>query len=317
MKNLMLLSALIFIISSCSKDDPGQPKDAIKISSSDSDFSVSEDLLQLEDIAQFYRDDEADFSIKTDHGVLITAEPGSFVYDDDNEPVTGEIDFKVIELFTKSDIMRFGIHTKTDTDEILVSEGELYLEARTDSRKLKLAPGKKLRVRVPDNDPLNETQLFFGTENSFTVGESWVVADSSSSVSLNEWPVNDDIWDVGYDAFLDKLGWVNYDYFLGQEDLRKIIVSLPDGYSFSDTHVWVFFDDLAVALNMAWDPLEGFFAYIPAQTSLTIVAIHTKNGNDFEFAELSRTILVDETLSMVLNPMDRNKIIERLREIEK
>lgn len=311
MKNLLLLCAMLVIVFSCNKDDePSQTSGANQISKSDSDFSASSDLLQLDDVAQIYRVDEDDFIIKTECGVLITAEPGSFVFSDNKEPVTGEVDFKVIELFTKSDIMRFGIQTSTYRDGILVSEGELYLEARKDGRAIELAPSKKIRVRVPDDEPIDETELFFAGDGF------WTQVDTSSTININEWPDNEDIWAVGYDAFLDRLGWVNYDYFLGAEDLRKIDISLPEGYTANDTHVWVFFDDLTVALNMAWDSSSGFFAYIPSGTSVTFVAIHTKNGIDFEFDELSATVLIDESLTMAPSPMERDKIIDRLREIE-
>ncbi len=301
---------MLFVVFSCNKDDSLQIPSTKQISKSDSDFSASYDLLQLDDIAQIYRVDEDDFSIRTEYGVLITADPGSFVFRDTKEPVTGQIDFKVIELFTKVDIMRFGIQTNTYRDGILVSEGELYLEARKDNRALELAPSEKIRVRVPADELNDDTQLFSAAEGF------WFPADTSSTVDINEWPENEDIWAVGYDAFLDKLGWVNYDYFLGEENLRRIEISLPEGYTANDTHGWVFFDDLTVALNMAWNSSIGFFAYIPSATQVTFVAVHTKNGSDFEFDELSQLIIADASFTMAPVPMERDKIIERLREIE-
>ncbi len=214
-------------------------------------------------------------------GTRFFIEPGLFATLD-NQPVTGPVEIEIIEIYTKGDMVRHQAPT-TSSGLVLESGGEFNIKAYQNGQPLKLAPGKLLNMQVSaGNNFASEMAIFYGDESSGQL--DWAMAGDSTWINGGEWPVDSigQEWDFGYDILVEQIGWINCDYFAGQDNLTTVTVDLPQGYTSQNTAVFVVFNDIQSMVMLWGDPELEVFNTGPYGESIPI-------GSDVTFIVMAST----------------------------
>jgi len=257
-------------------------------------------MLQSEDVTQRARIDSDNFTFTSRAGNTFSAEPNSFVFED-GTLVTGMIDFELTELYTKSDILRYGIPTMTFNSEILESDGEFLFVASQDDRELRLASGKRLDMVVRNPEPNPGMQLFQEVEGL------WGATD----IPVNTFVVGDTVGGFPrYETFSDRLEWVNIDYFTKFDlDLTDISICLPEGYKEDQVAVWIIFKEYDVVL-----PSGG--RNLPIGEEVYVVCIAAENEDTFRLDIQEITVAEDLKVNLEPKRTSEEDIKQRLAELD-
>lgn len=256
-------------------------------------------MLQTGDVTQRATISSDNFKFISNRGVKVSTPPNSFVSASTGDVVTGMIDFEMTELFTKSEILRYGIPTQTD-DAILESDGEFLFAASQNGEGLRLASGSSLTVTVPNSEPNPDMQLFTAAEGT------WWPLDSSLGVNAS----SDSSVVVGYDFELSRLSWVNIDYFTKfDRPLTDIDICVPDGYEVGTYVLWIVFQDIDVVLST-----DG--RNLPIGEDISVVCIAAEDDSTFRID--IEEVTIEEGLKVNLEPKRESaeKIIELLKELD-
>lgn len=222
--------------------------------------------------------------------------------------VNGSFDIEVTVCDTKGEILIAGIPTVTAT-EILESRIELNLQIRSGTHPVALAHGKQLRILVKDPDPIDRMELFYGE------GNQWVEADQNpntwSNVENSEWWIQQDSSDIisgfGYECFSDSTDWINVDVFYNiPEDQRtSVCVELPEGFTNTNTHVFLLFRDYTSVVPMQGDAdLQQFcepYGKTPIGFRVKFVVVSELGENNYFFA--TQDAEVTENMQVSLTPL--------------
>lgn len=151
------------------------------------------------------------------------------------EPVSGEINVEVIEIFDKGTMAITGAHTMTD-DSILISGGEFRVEAYQDGDDLDY--DFTYRVEVPSSlsgDYSEDMQLFVMQE-SMNISPNWISAPNISDI----WGVFGQSDTSSYSLNLSGFGWFNCDKFLDDPRPRtKLDIKLPSQFDDDNSRVFL------------------------------------------------------------------------------
>ena len=167
-------------------------------------------------------------------GTCIYIPENAFV-DQNGNPVKGQFDFELLEVFTVSDMIFAGKMTVSG-GQLLSSGGEFYVNAEQNGQQLKLAPGKSVNIEVPTNNPTPQMAFFRGDESSGTF--DWV-ADTSTTVTT----VVDTSSQQQYYSFACPTlwNWMNCDYYFSDPRPKtNVEIQVPAGYDQTNTSVFVY-----------------------------------------------------------------------------
>jgi hypothetical protein len=274
-----LLIPLVFLVSSCGADfDP--------LTELNGTQAAIMTMLQSDDITQRASIPEDNFSFISEAQTTVTAQPNSFEFTDGSGLVSGIIDFEMIELFTKSEILRYGIPTQS-YDSILESDGEFLFSASQNGKPLRLAENKALTVTVPNADPNPEMQLFDIVE------ETW----SPVMVDFRPLSVLDTAEFLGYEFIFNNLDWVNIDYFTKFDtELTDIDIRLPEGYDDDKVMIWIVFEDLDIVMSASKN--------LPIGQEVSIVCIAAEDEDNFRID--IEEVEIEEGLTVDLEPKEES-----------
>lgn len=144
-------------------------------------------------------------------GTKVSFEANSFVTSQ-GYLVTGTVQIKLIEVFSKSDMLLVNKPTmgKTSTDQRikpLISGGEVFVQAYQDDQPLYLAHSKSYQISVPYQTVNSQMEIFEWEEIPSGIESTgiaiWNMLDSSDVLAQNNM----------YTATFNSFHWVNYDYF--------------------------------------------------------------------------------------------------------
>ena len=258
----------------------------------------------------------SDFPINvvTPRNTIVSA-PGSAFEDFDGNIATGFIDLQIMELRTPGEILMAGIPTET-YGTLLQSGGEFFITASQNGEKLRLRDGMQIQLRVEDNDPKDEMELWYGvTEDVPGQGQvqTWDDADNDpvrwDNVTVSEWTLQDSsqggvITGFGYECFSDSLNWINIDLFydLPEEERTDVCVDLPEIFGNVNTVVYLIFEDFNGIIALPGDP-EGmqfcnfYSKYIqtgvPLGAPVTFVVISEQGEDCYYYAQVSTNLVLD------------------------
>jgi hypothetical protein len=225
-------------------------------------------------------------SITGAQGTIINIFPNAFVTAQ-GAPVTGVVTINLREIYSKGEMIRSGVLTVSN-GKLLVSGGELFINATQNNQTLKLANNQSILVSMQKkiNNP-NDMQEFYtraaiDTTNWGDPQDTIVVIPDSSSVNGS------------YYFALDSLGWINCDYFYANTNpLTTVNVTIADtSFNSSNTMVFISFNGLNSAMGCYQTNVVSTFAanYVPTNMPVTIVAISQKGTNYYAaFASTSIT----------------------------
>ncbi len=208
--------------------------------------------------------------VVTAKGTKILFENNSFV-DESNSPVSGTINIAVKEILTPAEMILSDMPTVAG-NRLLESGGEYNITVTQSNRKLKLAPGKYLKMQLPDiGVSSTNMQVFNGSLKS----------NGTVDWTLNSNPGNFVVRDsffIKTELFADSVNWINCDRLINEPTVEFNVY--PGNAPISDsTSVYVHLTGRNTVVKMFWTGGLSYFnsnTLLPVQSS--IIGISKKNG---------------------------------------
>lgn len=249
--------------------------------------------------------------IRTQKGTHFHCTAGIFVTQDD-EPVTGDVELEILEIYSKSDMVKYNILPISSDKQVLDSGGEIRIIARKNGEELKLAPNEKLLIQTTTPDANSLMELFYGVEVDEPLAPggklfSWDEADGNPDIwnNVNAWEWQDSLtqnWSFGYVFETTQLGWINIDRFLKEPDieLTQVCLELPAEYDPTNTVALIVFEDINSVMPMWGDPdLEMFCQVnIPVNYDVKMVVISEQGDDTYYYSEEAVTVTNDMMVEM-------------------
>ncbi len=124
-------------------------------------------------------------SLQCEQGTEISIPKNAFVFQD-GKPVNGNIDLEVREFYQKSDMLLSGLATLSDSS-VLESGGMLYMEARSNGKKLKLQKDLSIELNALNTQPSqkNDMSVFVSDGNMNQPPAQWKNTGKAIKNQLN------------------------------------------------------------------------------------------------------------------------------------
>ena len=296
------LALSLLVTTSCKKEEvipPPTPTSNLSSYFSDNEADAIQTFTFDAGTAQFFTGTS---------GVQVYMPANAFVYSN-GTTVTGNITLELTEVLTVSEMVKLN-KTTTSNGEILVSGGQLNLEASQNGNMLLLAPGMALNVSVPVDSPDPQMGLFTGNQMSN--------GDILWTSSLNDTAQQDSIiisqdsiggsW-YNFDFDNDSLGWINCDYWWNTGQTQTTVTAVMDTiYNHTNTACYLVFPNINSVAPMYSTSTAGQFSItnIPINQTATFVCISeidnvyysafittTLTNNHIENVSMTQTTLAD------------------------
>ncbi len=242
------------------------------------------------------------FVIVTDNETIIEIRPNIFELDGEDIN-SANIKLKYIELLKPSLYAFTGLPTISG-GELLRTEGVFRFEATQNGTPLKLKEGKGITVRMPDDSPDVNAQLFEA------VGEGedfdWRPLDAGpdtgfEGIMVTEWQVTDSsiqnvVAGYGYEFNCPLWNWINVDIFydIPESEKTSVCVELPEAYTDQNTLVFMLFKDIESILALHPDAAKQQFCEpygaTPIGFEVYFFVISNQGDDIFHFALQAATI---------------------------
>lgn len=185
-------------------------------------------------------------------------------------PVTGNVDVVVVELFEKGNMLTtnkstMGIMPNGDKG-LLLSGGEFFIDASQNGVSLEISCG--IQAIIPTN-------LTGGDDNLMTIWEGVADCDGAANdcdgivweqdgvAAERKIEIGDGQNGSAYYTFFNDFGWTNVDrFYMDPRPKTTILVDVPEGYDNLNSHVYLSYDGEANALaNLdTYDSSTGLFS---------------------------------------------------------
>ncbi|MBK7128921.1 MAG: hypothetical protein IPM74_02920 [Crocinitomicaceae bacterium] len=279
MKNLLLNSMLAFsiLMVSCKKDEVPEP-DPQPTSNLSSLFNDN-----FSDAKQSFTINAGVYNEITGvNGVKIGVPANSFVTAS-GSPVTGSITISLVEILDQSNMILMDMPTTSGTN-VLVSGGQLNVNASQSGSTIYLADNASISVMVPTDAYDSNMQLFDGVVDS-NGDVDWILStDDSSGMADSVIFVPDSSGGI-YGAFYyfewsdSSLGWINCDYFYNNPDgTTSITIDLAADYNQTNTAVYLHFSSINSISGVYYNGADFIALGSPINEAVTIVCISEISG---------------------------------------
>jgi hypothetical protein len=205
------------------------------------------------------------YTINANTGGWVTSEKGmkiyiypNILYDQSNNLVMGDVTVKLIELYSREDMLLTNKPTvgvlPNGNRAMLVSGGEYYLSIEQGDKKLK-STGVLVQIPVDNTGGIDfEMQMFKGGSNMTTNELVWTL--DTTSIFVNE-PSEDTSIVISYNFVDNSWGWTNIDRFYDDPAPKTtILVKLPKKYDQENCDIFLTVDSEPSTLA----PLDVFTA---------------------------------------------------------
>jgi hypothetical protein len=191
-------------------------------------------------------------TISTSNNFNVSFGPNTFAYSNGSS-VSGNFTIEIIDALTKKEMMMLNRPTFTNSGQLLVSGGVIYLNAHQNGQQLSINDNEPVMVSIPSNNNNDEMQFFDGSfdgNNDFgwdlSLEDTITIADVDSTFNGNG-----EFNFFSYNFTMDSIGWINCDYFYNSnEPLTGINVILPEQYNGSNTYIFIYYSDINSVANM-------------------------------------------------------------------
>lgn len=200
-----------------------------------------------------------------------------------NEPVAvstcQNLQVKVTEVLSKSDLLARGIHTAIHPGgQLLESGGIVNVQITCDGSPLQLLPNRSLKVQVPANELKSDMLAFQEAEPGNPDFSGWQA--TGDPAYLAEW-VNDASVLHGYELYPSQLGWVGAGRPL-PEATSQLCVQLPTGMTDQTARVFLVFKGFASVVSLPYDAATQSFCFDQAPEGYPVqVVVISKLGADY------------------------------------
>ncbi|WP_284283352.1 hypothetical protein [Portibacter lacus] len=245
--------------------------------------------------------------IVTENQTIIEVSPGSLL-DQSGNFVTGDVDFKYIEVLNPAEYAFYGLPTISNK-QLLRTDGVFRFEARQEGKELSFKGGRGVRVRLPDDNPEEGMQLFRGEGSGDDFNWS-PISDATGSpnntdIILNEWFLNIDstgqdfLQGFGYEFTCELFTWINVDIFVDipEDERTTVCVELPEMFTNKNTTIFMLFKESKSILGLNGDAekmqwCEPYGA-TPKGFEVTFIVISHQGDDKYYFALKDATIVED------------------------
>ena len=286
LKTTMMLSLLTTLFISCEKNDDNDCDGDCDPRPTANEFAaIREDaLLELTQTFQLNVTNGTTTFTST-NGVEIDINPSCITLN--GNAVTGTIDIKYIEVFDGGNMLvtdktTMGVLPTGDM-AMLISGGEFYINATQNGQQLALNCAMNLRIPASLTESENDMTLWDGTidaDGNIDWREQNDPAGGQGGVFLEQGTAGNT-----YYAFFNSFGWTNVDKFYSHpEPKTQILVTVPSGYNFQNSAVYLHYDGEGNALAKldTYDAVTGQFSehygQIPVGLACHIIFATEENG---------------------------------------
>jgi hypothetical protein len=220
-------------------------------------------------------------------GTILKIQPGSFKTMS-GQTVTGNVTIELREIYSKSDMI-FSKAPTMSNNQILISGGELFLEAYQNGGELTLASTNSIAVMVPTTNPGPMREFYndlpFSRESQgMELPLNWELTDSTytDSIDVIEDSVNN-FENPYYYFYLDGMNWINCDYFWGNPGpFTDVNVNVGSEFNGSNCTIYISFDGQNSVVSLFDYDLNNVFDYgydsFPQGSNVHIIAVGSVNG---------------------------------------
>ncbi|CAL2082296.1 hypothetical protein [Tenacibaculum sp. 190524A05c] len=251
-------------------------------------------------------------SITGDQGTIITFQPNSFL-DQNGTVVTGNVDIKIKEIFSASDMVLSNRPTNAvnpgGENTFLLSEGETEILAEQNGAPLNLAPGNSIRIRVPSSGGADPAMgAFLGTVNA------------DDNIVWNQFFNTEVIFQSAPDSYLYDvfdMGWTNCDKFYSYPGAKTTnYVDLTSSPNIDEARVFIIFkeNNLPAVVSFTQTYSDGVQSYVnslPVGLEVTYVGLTIKDNQQY-MATKTVTIQNDEYVNLEFSPVSTDEIKDAL-----
>lgn len=280
----------------------------------DNDQLVPQQGEMVGSLSNFYKDQKTSmtqtFTINAGQTEMVTGSQGTKItvyansFGNNGVPATGNIDVELVEAYDKATMLMLGMTTMGrdlfGTPSPLVSGGEFFLEVSQNGQPLELVgTGPQLQTAAfPDADFVQTMEPFLLDTDTPSDSSTWVPVDSNNIMNNCQDSV---MISLGQSSYCFQVGdnaqWINCDYFYSWNvPLTNVQVTMPNNYDFTNTRVFLSFDNLNMLTNLNANfsgPSNTFdlgqFYHAPIGEPVHLVIISEQNGS-LEYAIQSMTL---------------------------
>lgn len=288
-KNIALMTlAFGMIATSCKKEEVVPQPDPV--------VEPSTNVNQRFD--NFLEDKEQNFSVDANTAMTIYGNEGTSIIlsgnnfsDAAGNPLSGNVDIKLVEIYKKSDMV---LTNKTTLGEQgaglsqLISGGEFYIEVTQSGVPVTVPNALEVQTKTTTTPDFN-MNLFNG--NVGTDGDiTWQESIDSVTVDTDSTQGN---WFYSF-PYGDSIGWINCDYFWNNPAPQTdVIVNTPSHCDETNTNVYVVFQTENAAANLYHETGSTFgtgsWYTLPEGLDVYFVVV-TDDGGQLQYGIQSATI---------------------------
>jgi hypothetical protein len=259
---LLVAAATLLIFGACQKD-----KDAEENQNSEVSQTLDEYYQENRDnsVQTFIVDANTPIEVTGEQGTTVTIPANNFL-DVNGNIVTGNVEVKLIEVFSKLDMFKTDITTVTAENEMLISGGEFFLDVTLPGSDLGLRPIEGMIVKVPAE--VEDPNMLLWVNQ----GAGWELAGSADRDPDGEMQP----WDEGYIASIVSGGWYNFDWS-PPGPWCEICIRVPEGSNPDETDVFISVDGQMTMVHvddMFYNEDTGMYCVeVPEGTVLSFLVI--------------------------------------------
>ncbi|MCB0430606.1 MAG: hypothetical protein H6585_13095 [Flavobacteriales bacterium] len=254
----------------------------------------------MDEFFDAHKQEEQTFVLDSGGTGPIVGKMGSLLYGDssifmdaNSNDVSYPITLKLIELYTRGDIILYRTPTISDNGTVLRSGGEIKLTAFKDSQPLQIKPGKYFRVDMPCSAPETGMTMFYSSQDP---AENWTYsADPALDV-------------VGfYQTRPTKLGWINCDK-LYSGGTNTTITFTVDGSGTENINVFIAFKNFLSVLKVS-----GLVSTnVPEGEDITVIAMAKDKGGNYRLHQSNETIAAGMTVALDMQEVTEQQLVDFL-----
>lgn len=249
-------------------------------------------------------------------GTKVYIPANAFVYSN-QQPVTGNVDVTMIEVYSKKGMICTGGFT-TANGLPLVSAGETCIRAWQGNTPLEYNPNAApMGILFPTQNPDPQMEAFIAED--IREGVDFNMVDSSL------WITTDTTWTpvpapYYYAIWTVQLGWTNCDYFYSYAgDKTEVTISVPSIFDGNNSMMVCLIDDYNVA-TQAYHFSDGAFHIdqgyqVPVGCHITFVCMADINGTLY-WGEVSQEITDEHVTSVIPQIVTQAEFDQKLDALE-
>lgn len=238
------------------------------------------------------------------NGTSIITYPNAFLTQSGG-PVTGVINIQVKDVLSKK-AMILNNAIPVSNGQLLVSGGEVYINATQGSQKLKINPASSVYINVPVSGAPSNSMLEFYAQGSSDLSNTnlnWATGTASTTIAVIQDSVSGPAFNY-YSFECDSVNWTNCDYFYNLGGAKTTCtVNLTGSFDNSNSVVFISMNGVnALArLSSGYSSLsQAFVSYtnsLPEGVTYTVVAI-SFDGTNYYYGSQAVTMSTNLVVSM-------------------